>query len=268
MDIAITIIYIVLFIVLMIFVFSIGMLRPFMAKKEILLVLTVAFFIGAIGGAVFLNPIYQETPEIVSAIEKLDSSNQEVLYLDLSSTTDIHSLENDLSKLKGFKSFNETAVTFNMWHFNDKEYEYFDYAVGNVDPHFTNYTVNQSAGTITIALDNYTSSQALSSFSDWYKLVFGESINYAQIHAELVVSSSSLDDFNAFLLDKGIVASHIEGPAHLNVNSTGESLMPNTEFILISGALGVVVGLFGLYFDSVVVGYRRVKRFLFKGNKK
>ena len=50
MDILMTIIYLVLFIIMMIFVFSIGMLRHFMPKREILLVLVVAFFIGAVGG--------------------------------------------------------------------------------------------------------------------------------------------------------------------------------------------------------------------------
>lgn len=51
MDMIIAIIYIILFIIMMVFVFSIGMLRRYMPKKEIVLVLVVAFLIGAIGGA-------------------------------------------------------------------------------------------------------------------------------------------------------------------------------------------------------------------------
>ena len=35
MDILIAIVYVILFIILMVFVFSIGMLKPFMPKKEI-----------------------------------------------------------------------------------------------------------------------------------------------------------------------------------------------------------------------------------------
>ena len=243
------------------------MLRPFMPKKEIVLVLIVSFFIGAIGGAVFLNPIYQETPEMLSAIQKLNPASEETVYLDLSSSTDVSQLRNDLSKMEGFKSFDETGVTINMWHFNDKEYNYFNNAVGNVDSHFTNYTVNKSSGTIYIALDNYSSSQALSSFSEWYKLVFGDNINYALIYSKLVVSSSSLDKFESYLLSKGIVPSHINGQAHVDVNSTNDTETYNTEFIIVSGFIGLSVGLIGLYFDSIMVGFRRIKRFLFQRKK-
>ena len=45
MDILIAIVYVILFLILMVFVFSIGMLKPFMPKKEIVLVLVVAFLI-------------------------------------------------------------------------------------------------------------------------------------------------------------------------------------------------------------------------------
>ena len=52
----------------MVFVFSIGMLKQYMPKKEVILVILVAFLIGAIGGAFFLDPIYDELPNVVSVI--------------------------------------------------------------------------------------------------------------------------------------------------------------------------------------------------------
>ena len=69
MDILIAIVYVILFLILMVFVFSIGMLKPFMPKKEIVLVLVVAFLIGAIGGALFLEPLYEEFPSVVGELE-------------------------------------------------------------------------------------------------------------------------------------------------------------------------------------------------------
>ena len=68
----------------MIFVFSIGMIRKYMPKKEILLVILVAFLIGSIGGAFFLEPIYQEVPSVMTAVERNMPNNEETLYLDLS----------------------------------------------------------------------------------------------------------------------------------------------------------------------------------------
>lgn len=261
MDIITAIIYIVLFIIMMIFVFSIGMLRKYMPNREVILVLVVAFLIGSIGGAFFLDPIYDDLPNIVGAVEKNMPNNEETLYLDLSSSIDTTSLEQELSATDGFVSYNETAVSIPMWKFDKKEKDYFDYVVGNIDSHYKNYNVTSDR--INIQLDdNYTSSQALKSFSDWYKLVYGGTISYAQISAVLVVDSSAIDNFEQILLDKGVVADHIEGPVQDSMNNTNSSMLSNWQFTLVCGGVGVIVALIGIYIDSVVPAYRRFKKFM------
>lgn len=253
----------------MIFVFSIGMLKQYMpSKKEVALVLIVAFLIGCIGGALFLDPIYDELPSVASAIEKNMPNNEETLYLDLSSSIDVKNLKENLSSTDGFKSFKEESITIPMWEFNEKERAYFESIVGNIDSHYKSFNIT-SSGNIEIALeDNYSSSDALKSFSDWYKLVYDETISYAQVHAVLIVDSSSLDNFEQILLDKGIVASKIEGPIQDSINNTNESMLSNTEFTLVCGGVGVVVALIGVYIDSVVPAYRRFKKFLDEKRKR
>ena len=261
MDIITTIIYLVLFIIMMVFVFSIGMLKQYMPKREVLLVLGVAFLIGAIGGAFFLDPIYDELPEVVGLVEKNMPNNEETMYLDLSSSIDTESLKNDLSAMKGFKSFDETAISIPMWSFNQREHDYFDSVVGNIDSHYKNYNV--SSDRINIELEeNYSASDALKTFSDWYKLVYDETISYAQIQAVLVVDSSELDHFEQALLDKGIVASSIDGPVQDSLNNTNSSMLSNMEFTLFCGGIGVVVAILGIYMDSIVPAYRRFRKFL------
>ena len=267
MDIITAIIYLVLFILMMVFVFSIGMLRQFMPKREVILVLIVAFLIGAIGGAFFLDPIYDELPNVVGTIEKSMPNTQETLYLDLSSSVDTKELRENLSGTEGFKSFKETSISIPMWTFNEREHNYFEDIVGNIDYNYKNYTINSSSIEISIA-DNYTSTEALKSFSDWYKLVYGETISYAQVHAVLVVDSTSLDVFEKNLLERGIVATNIEGPIQDSVDNTNSSMLSNMEFTLVCGGLGVVVGLIGIYVDSVVPAYRRFRKFLRERRKR
>lgn len=262
------VVYLILFILMMVFIFSIGMLKKFIPKKEVLLILVVAFLIGAIGGAFFLDPIYDELPNAIGSIQKNLPDNEETLYLDLSSTTDMAELENNLSGTPGFKSFKVKSISFTLWSFNDDEYEYFKEIVGNIDTHYKNYTVNKS-GKIEIELeDNYSSSSALKSFSDWYKLVYGGSINYAQIKAVLVISSNELDAFEGNLLDRGIVASRMEGSVHDSVAHTNSTMLSNAEFTLACGALGVIVAIFGIYIDTLGVGYRRFRKFLRETRKR
>lgn len=245
----------------MVFVFSIGMLRRYMPKREVLLVLAVAFFIGAIGGAFFLDPIYDELPAVASTVEKNMPYNEETLYLDLSSSIDTNQLREQLSSMEGFKSFDETSISIPMWSFNEKEHDYFESIVGNIDSHYEKYNVTSNSININLS-QNYTASQALKSFSDWYKLVYDDTISYAQIKAVLVVDSAKLDDFEQALLSKGIVASHIEGPIQDSVNTTNSSMLSNVEFTLVCGGIGVIVAIIGIYMDSVVPAYRRFKKFM------
>lgn len=262
MDIITSIIYIILFIILMVFVFSIGMLRTYMPKKEILLVILVAFLIGSIGGAFFLEPIYQEMPSVMTSVERNMPNNQETLYLDLSSSNDLNELKQTLSKMDGFKSYTEDSISITLWSFTDVEKDYFNEIVGNIDENYKNYTVN-SSGTITIQLaDNYSAASALKSFSDWYKLVYGDTLSYAQIHSRLVIDASQLDEFEKVLLERGIVASKMEGPIQDSFNSTNSSMVSDTNFVLITGIFGVIVAVIGIFFDSVVVYYRRLRKFI------
>lgn len=268
MDIIIAIIYIVLFIIMMVFVFSIGMIRNYMPKKEIVLVLVVAFLIGAIGGAFFLEPIYEELPEVLSTVERNVPGNEETMYLDLSSSINMNELKETLSKTEGFVSFKETAITIPLWKLNDKEIEYFNYVLGNIDSHFKNYNVTKD-GKLQIELeDNYSSYDALKSFSDWYKLVYGGSISYAQVHSELVVSSSSIEEFREILLDYGVVPSKMEGPVQSTINDTNSTMLPNTYFVLITGVVGVIVAVLGIYYDSFGVFTRRFRRFMREKRKR
>ena len=268
MDMIIAIIYVILFIIMMVFVFSIGMLRNYMPKKEIVLVLVVAFLIGAIGGAFFLEPIYEELPSVVSIVEKNVPGNEETLYLDLSSSINLDELKDEMEKMDGFKSFKETSITIPLWKFNDREIKYFNYVLGNIDSHFNHYNVTKD-GKLEIELeDNYSSYEALKSFSDWYKLVYGGTLSYAQVHAELVVDSSSVDDFDQYLLNKGVVASNRSGPVQDSVDATNSSMISNTYFVLVTGAVGVIVAVIGIYYESFGISVRKFKKFISEKRKR
>lgn len=269
MDFITIIIYLVLFIIMMIFIFSIGMLKQYMHdKKEILLVLIVAFLIGCIGGAFFLEPIYQELPNVTSAVESNLPNSQETLYLDLSSSIDSNGLKEELSSTKGFISYNETSISIPMWNFNEYEREYFNEIVGNIDSNYKSYNITSSGQIDIVLADNYSATSAIKSFSDWYKLVYGGTITYAQIHSKLVIESSALDDFQQVLLSKGIVPSKMEGAIQDSVNNTNASMLSNMEFVAVCGGIGVVVAIIGIYFDSVVPAYRRFKKFMSEKRKR
>ncbi|WP_303337071.1 hypothetical protein [Methanobrevibacter sp.] len=261
MDILTTVVYIILFIIIMIFVFSIGMLKPFMRKKETALVLVSAFIIGCLGGAFFLSPIYDDVPEVMSTVQKVIPNNDnETMYLDVSSSVDLDALKNNLTHIDGVHSFEVTGITFYMWQFTDKEMTYMNAVLENIDANYKNFTVNES-GKIDIDLvPGYEVNSALKSFSDWYKNVYAGTISYAQVHIKVVLAPSAIDQSREYLLEEGIVPTKMEGPVQDSINKTNSTMLNNGEFVLISGGIGVIVALLGIYVDKVVVVFRKFKK--------
>ena len=53
-------------------------------------------------------------------------------------------LEIRYHQLEGFKSFKETSISIPMWNFNQREHDYFDSIVGNIDTHYKDYNVTSN----------------------------------------------------------------------------------------------------------------------------
>jgi hypothetical protein len=60
----------------------------------------------------------------------------------------------------------------------------------------------------------------------------------------------------------------MEGPVQSTINDTNASMPPSAHFVLITGAVGVVVALLGIYYDSFGVLSRRFKRFMREKRKR
>ena len=69
-------------------------------------------------------------------------------------------------------------------------------------------------------------------------------------------------------MDKGIVASKMDGPVQTTINNTNSSLIPNYQFVLITGVVGVIVAVFGIYYESFGVFSRRFKKFMSEKRKR
>lgn len=260
MDILISIIFIILFLVVMIFVAGIGLVKPFMPKKEILLVFVAAFVIGSIAGAFFLVPVYNDMPEIISAVDKYIPTNEEVVELDVSYTTNPDSLMSDILAQDGVKSVKVTGVTMYTSKLTSTEAATIEHALSVLDSSYDSYNVNKS-GKIDITLkENASVSKALQSFSTWYEVVYSGKVGSALVHYEVVISSSDLDDFKSYLLTKQIVPVKVTGPTKDISDHISQHMLPEPIFIVCCGIVGVIFSLIGVYYERVAVNYRNFKR--------
>ena len=100
------------------------------------------------------------------------------------------------------------------------------------------------------------------------KYILGNFIGVLLVSFVSVVDSSALDTFEKNLLERGIVASQIDGPVQDIVNNTNSSMLSNWEFTLVCGGIGVIVAIMGIYVDSVVLAYMKFRKFLREKRKR
>ena len=88
MDTLTVILMIGLFIFLLVFIFSAALLTPLIGKRNILFVIFLGFTVGAVGGAFFIAPAFDDIPLIASSVMTSTSSGTDLV--DINVSTDIN----------------------------------------------------------------------------------------------------------------------------------------------------------------------------------
>ncbi len=257
MDIITSIIYIFLFILLMVFVFSMGLLTPIIGKKDILSVLAIGFVVGLVGGTFFITPIYQEMPYVVGSIYETIGENNETIIIEVSPSVDRNKLISELNQKEGVISVINKGIILKTDPFSESTKQIIEDKVPIVDENFKNYSVN-TEGLISINFThNYDPSKAISTLTEWLMYSSGINVKYSSVIININAKSNSVNEVTDYLHSNNIVISSINGPVQSAINNTKMSMLDNNYVILISGIIGLVVALISIFFDNILEGIRR-----------
>ncbi len=89
MDTLAVILMIGLFILILVFIFSTALLTPLIGKRNILFVIVLGFTVGAVGGAFFIAPVFDDIPAMADSVITCNKSRAQML-LDINVSTDIN----------------------------------------------------------------------------------------------------------------------------------------------------------------------------------
>ena len=155
MDLITGIIFLILFIIIMVFAFSMGLLSPYVGRKEIISIVVIGFVLGTIGGYFFIYPIYEESPYVIGNIQGMFSMEDEVINLNIPSTSNISDITNNIKNLNGVNSVttngfelktgfikNDTKGFVENYLKNDSEIE--DFKIKEYEPRKSDSKMNES----------------------------------------------------------------------------------------------------------------------------
>jgi len=241
----------VLFVVLMTFVFSTALLTPIIGKKNLLFVVSIGFIVGLIGGAFFIAPIMDDIPGIASSFYLSTSSDVETLNLDVSTNVDINQFVDSAKQIDGVKSVEITGITLKTTQFSDKWKAILSNRISVSNKGIKSAQV-LSNDTINIEMQDQADPQdVIKKLNSWLMLVGAIGIKYSIAHATAQVESGKVYSASE-QFSKNAVVTGVNGPTQDKINYI-KSIIPNkTNVVILCGFIGILVGLAGVFIDTLM----------------
>lgn len=245
------ILMVILFLVLMVFVFSTALLTPIIGKKNLLFVVLMGFTVGIIGGAFFISPVMDDIPSIASAFYQSTSSDLDTLYIDVPSSVNVNQFISTAKSTDGVKNVNVTGITVKTSSFSSLWKNTLGNRIPNSNGNITSAEI-QGNDTINIQIQNGSDPQdVINKLNDWLLLIAGISTKYSAVHVTVQTEPDKTSEV-VDQLSQTVVITSIGGPTQDKINSLKAMLPDQSNVIILCGFIGMFVGLAGVFIDSIL----------------
>ncbi|OPX57437.1 MAG: hypothetical protein A4E25_02338 [Methanobacterium sp. PtaB.Bin024] len=252
-------IMIILFFVLMAFIFSTALLTPLIGKKNFLFVVGLGFIVGLIGGAFFIAPVYDDLPDMVRGIYMSTSDEQEIITINISTDSDVNKAIEEVKQIPGVLSVKSGEITVKTTTISDDWKSSLESRMTTVNSNITSANIISNDTIMVQIKPGSDPTDVIKKLDDWMVLVSGVDIRFSIVEVQVVVDASQVDSVVEQLPQGEVVVTGISGPVENEIQTLKQSLPSNNNIILFCGLLGVIVGLVGMFIDSIIQGLKAIK---------
>jgi len=255
MDTLTVILMLGLFLLVLVFIFSTALLTPLIGKRNILFVILLGFTVGAVGGAFFIAPVFDDIPAMADSLFRATSTGTDVVGINAS--TNINT-----KKIDGVQSVQSNGITIKTDPMSDAWQSTFISRIPEQNSNVTSVTI-PSNDTMVLEVKNGSDPQdIINGLQTWMMFVSGINIKYSIVNITLNVQSSKLNQVMSQLPQGEIVITDVSGPTEKNIQSISNMMPAKSNIILFCGLLGMVTGLAGMFIDSILNIFERVRKMI------
>ena len=258
MDLITGIIFLILFLIIMVFAFSMGILSPYVGRREILSIILIGFVLGAIGGYFFIDPIYDESPYVIGNIQGMFSMDSEVINLNIPSTSNISDITNKINNLTGVNSVTTNGFELKTGFIKNTTKIYVEDYLRS-DPEIESFKVTNNSVTVDLKNDA-SSTTTLGSLVNWLSNKAGVGCEFAFVHIQVHVDANEVTEVRDYLKDNDYNIISIEGPVQNTIHYLYDHLLPTYAVMIITGLIGVGVAIAGIFVEPLTKFTRRFKK--------
>ena len=255
---------IILFFLLMAFVFSTALLTPLIGKKNFLFVIGLGFVVGLIGGAFFIAPVYDDLPDMARGIYMSTTDQQETITLNISTDSDVNKAIADVRNIPGVQSVESGEITVKTTGISSAWKNSLESRITSANTNITSGTVISSDTMMVQIKPGSDPTEVIKKLKSWMVLISGIDIKYSIVQVNVVVDASQVDSVVKQLPQGEVVVTEINGPVEKEIQTLKNTIPAKNNVILFCGFLGVLVGLAGMFIDTIISGFKGLKNRLRK----
>lgn len=262
MDALTIIIMLILFIIAMIFVFSTALLTPYLGKKNLISILLLGLIVGAVGGAFLLSPIVEDIPDFSRTIIEENIEGTDEISMGLSTNRNVTQLIENISSISGVQKVTYQGIEIRT----DEPFE------SSVQQESFFSKIKASSSSIEDIEDQGNNSyfikikengdpqEVLTGIYDVFGSVTYVHLRYTAMDANATVSANNVTKIMNAIQDSGAIIHSVSGPTEDQVNIVNKYTPNQTDIVIISAVLGVIVALAGFFIDSIFSFRKRRKK--------
>ena len=249
-----------LFIFLLVFIFSAALLTPLIGKRNILFVIFLGFTVGAVGGAFFIAPAFDDIPAIASSVMTSTSSGTDLVYINVSTDINISNFIQTTKQIDGVQGIQSNGITIKTDPMTNSSQSFFVTRIPEEDSNVTS-VVMPTNDTMIIQIKNNTDPQdTINSLQSWMMYISGMSISYSMVNVTMAVQSSKYTQVMAQLPKGEIVITKVSGPSVDNLQKVSSVMPSKSNIVIFCGFIGMITGLSGMFIDSILGVLQRIRR--------
>ncbi|MBC7119038.1 MAG: hypothetical protein H5T36_01165 [Methanobacteriaceae archaeon] len=259
MSVLVTLIMLILFIILLAFVFSVGLMTPVVGKKNLLFVIFIGFMVGVIGGTFFILPVYDDIPSMARSFYESIYSSPETVYVDLSYDINVKEFIRDVKGIEGVEDAKVEYVLLKTDNFTSGRGELIEKGIPIIDSNVTYCKANPN-GTIIFKVKGDDPRATIDRVSDWLILTDEIYTRYSIIRVSIDTHANKIPNLKEYLSSKGIAIASIEGPVEEKIKGLRAAMPPKSAVVVSCGFIGMLAGLAGIFIDSIMAFLATIRR--------
>lgn len=243
----------------MAFVFSTALLTPLIGKKNLLFVIGLGFVVGLIGGAFFIAPVYDDLPSMARALYMSTSDQPEIITINISTDSDVNQAIAKIKEIDGVQSVETGEITVKTTTISNAWKQSLESRIADTNTNITSGKVVSSDTMMVDIKPGSNPTDVIKKLDSWMMLVSGIDIRFSIVQVEIIVDASKVDDVVEALPQGEVVITGISGPVEAEIQTLKDSLPAKNNIILFCGFLGIIVGLAGMFIDTIMRALKALK---------